>query len=112
MRSMRPGFQTSLAIRTAGFYKEKTEILRFAQNDSLQEAETTSLKLRNVPMKRFFRIFELSANEQRVVLIIMLILITIAVITYERRIHHASVESASAPQPKPSATVVQTVGDQ
>ena len=33
-------------------------------------------------MKRLFRIFELSANEQRVVLIIMLILITIAFVAY------------------------------
>jgi hypothetical protein len=63
-------------------------------------------------MKRLFGIFELSANEQRVVLIIMLILITIAVIAYERRSHHSPVESASATQPKPSPTVVQTVGDQ
>ena len=38
-------------------------------------------------MKRLLRIFELSANEQRVVLIIMLILITIAFVAYERRIH-------------------------
>ena len=33
MRSMRPGFQTSLAI--AGFRKEP-EILRFAQNDIMK----------------------------------------------------------------------------
>ena len=38
-------------------------------------------------MKRLFKIFELSKNEQRVVLIIMLILITVALLGYERRVH-------------------------
>jgi hypothetical protein len=63
-------------------------------------------------MKRLFRIFELSKNEQRVVLIIMFILIAIAFVAYERRIHYSPVESASATQPKPSPTAVETVGDQ
>lgn len=43
-------------------------------------------------MKRLFGIFELSPNEQRVVLIIMFILITIAVLAYERRTHRSPVE--------------------
>ena len=51
-------------------------------------------------MKRFFRIFELSKNEQRVVLIVILALITIAFIGYERRVHRASVPSTSATEPK------------
>ncbi len=63
-------------------------------------------------MKRLLRIFVLSANEQRVVLIIMLILITIAFVAYERRIHQSSVRPALATQPRPSPTVVETVGDQ
>ena len=63
-------------------------------------------------MKSLLRILELSANEQRVVLIIMLILIAIAVIAYERRTHHSPVQSASATKPRPSPTVVETVGDQ
>ena len=63
-------------------------------------------------MKRFLKIFELSANEQRVVLLIMLILITIALVAYQRRIHHSPVESAVATQPKPSQTAVGMVGDQ
>jgi hypothetical protein len=63
-------------------------------------------------MKRLFRIFELSVNEQRVVLIIMLVLITIAFVAYERRVHHSPVESALSTQPKPSPTVVEAVGDQ
>jgi hypothetical protein len=62
-------------------------------------------------MKGLFRIFELSANEQRVVLIIIFILITIAFVAYERRVHHSPVESALSTQPKPSPTVVETIGD-
>ncbi len=44
-------------------------------------------ELRNNSMKRLFRIFELSKNEQRVVLIVMFVLITVAFVGYERRIH-------------------------
>jgi hypothetical protein len=39
-------------------------------------------------MKRLFRIFELSKNEQRVVLIVMFVLLAVAFIGYERRIGH------------------------
>ena len=60
-------------------------------------------------MKRLFRIFELSVNEQRVVLIIMLSLLMIAFVAYEVRIHHSAIEAASATQPKPSPTVAETV---
>ena len=45
----------------------------------------------NESVKRFFRIFELSKNEQRVVLIVMLVLITIAFVQYERRVHRPPV---------------------
>jgi hypothetical protein len=69
-------------------------------------------ELRHNKMKRLFGIIELSANEQRVVLIIILSLIIIAVVAYERRVHDAPVKSAFARQPQPSATAVQTVGDQ
>ena len=62
-------------------------------------------------MKRLFRIFELSKNEQRVVLIVILILITMALLGYERRVHHSAVGSAVATQPKPSPTAVETNGD-
>ena len=41
-------------------------------------------------MKRFLRIFELSKNEQRVVLIVMFVLIAIAFVGYERRIRPLS----------------------
>ena len=58
-------------------------------------------------MKRLLRIFELSKNEQRVVLIILLILITIAFIGYERRIRCSAVQPATATQTTPSATAVQ-----
>jgi hypothetical protein len=52
-------------------------------------------------MKDLFRIFKLSKNEQRVVLIIMLILITIAFVAYERHIHPL-LQPAAAMEPKPS----------
>jgi ABC-type Fe3+ transport system permease subunit len=55
-------------------------------------------------MKRLLRIFELTANEQRVVLIIMLILITIAFVAYERRMHHSAVQPTAAVQAKRSPT--------
>jgi hypothetical protein len=53
-------------------------------------------------MKRLLRIFELSKNEQRVVLVVMLILIAIAFVRYERRVHHSPVQQTSTPAAKPS----------
>ena len=46
-------------------------------------------------MKRLLRIFELSKNEQRVVLILMLVLFTIAFIGYERRVHRSPVQATT-----------------
>jgi len=55
-------------------------------------------------MKRFFRIFELTKNEQRVVLIVILILITIAFVAYQRRIHPRFQQTtATVPKPSPNA---------
>jgi hypothetical protein len=62
-------------------------------------------------MKRFFRIFELSKNEQRVVLIVMLVLIAIAFVGYERRIHRHPAQLTSAMEPKSSPTPVETEDD-
>jgi Tfp pilus assembly protein PilE len=59
-------------------------------------------------MKRFLRIFELSKNEQRVVLIIMLILIAIAFVGYERRVRHSPVQHASAAEAKQSPSLMKT----
>jgi hypothetical protein len=59
-------------------------------------------------MKSFLRIFELTKDEQRVVLIVMLILITIAFVAYERCVHHSAVGSALATQPTASPTPVET----
>jgi hypothetical protein len=53
-------------------------------------------------MKRLFRIFELSKNEQRVVLIVMLFLIAIAFLRYERRVHRPQIHPTSASEAKPS----------
>lgn len=57
-------------------------------------------------MKRFFRIFELSKNEQRVVLLVMFALITIALVGYERRVHHRRVQSTSAAEVTPSPSPI------
>ena len=53
-------------------------------------------------MKRLLGIFELSKNEQRVVLFVILMLVAIALIGYERRIHRRWVQPTSATQPKGS----------
>jgi hypothetical protein len=53
-------------------------------------------------MKRPFRIFELSKNEQRVVLVVMLILIAIAFVGYERRAHQRAAQPTSATEANPS----------
>jgi hypothetical protein len=58
-------------------------------------------------MKRLLRIFDLSKNEQRVVLIVVLALIAGALVRYERRIHarpvQAVAEAESKASPSPSA---------
>jgi hypothetical protein len=61
-------------------------------------------------MKRFLRIFELSRNEQRVVLIVVLAVLAIAFIGYERRVHHFPLQPVSATELKPSPSAVETVG--
>jgi len=53
-------------------------------------------------MKRFFRIFELTKNEQRVVLILLLVLFGITFAAYERRIHHYPMQPTPATKAKPS----------
>jgi hypothetical protein len=63
-------------------------------------------------MKWPFRIFELSKNEQRVVLIVMFVLIAIAFIGYQRRVRHSFVQQASAIEPKASPSPVQPQGEQ
>jgi hypothetical protein len=50
------------------------------------------------------RIFDLSKSEQRVVLIVMLILITVAFIGYQHRVHHRPVQVTSGTEPNPSST--------
>ena len=61
-------------------------------------------------MKHLFRIFDLSKSEQRVVLIIMFILITIAFVGYQRRVHRP-IHPTSATETQPSPSPVQT-GDE
>ena len=59
-------------------------------------------------MKRFFRIFELSKNEQRVVLIVMFVLITVALIGYQRRIRSVHLRPAATPEAKTYPSPAQT----
>jgi hypothetical protein len=63
-------------------------------------------------MKRLLRIFELSNNEQRVVLIVMLMLIMIAFVGYERRVHHRAGQLTSGMKTQPSPTPVEMHDDQ
>jgi hypothetical protein len=55
-------------------------------------------------IKRLLGIFELTKNEQRVVLIVTLILIAIAFVGYERRVHRNRVQQTSVTEAKPSPT--------
>ena len=63
-------------------------------------------------MKRLLRIFELTKNEQRVVLIIMLVLIMIAFVGYERRLHRSPAQPTSTAEAKPSPSPLETKDDQ
>jgi hypothetical protein len=63
-------------------------------------------------MKRLFRIFELSKNEQRVVLIVIFILITIAFVGYECRVYRSHIRVLTVPEHKTYATPAQTKDEQ
>lgn len=63
-------------------------------------------------MKPVLRIFQLSKNEQRVVLIVMLALIMVAFIGYQRRVHRLHVHAPSIPEMKTSPSPEQTEGAQ
>jgi len=62
-------------------------------------------------MKRVFRIFELTKNEQRVVLVVMLILLAIAFMGYQHRVHHPVFRQVSATDARSSPTPVETEGE-
>jgi len=59
-------------------------------------------------MKRLFRIFELSKNEQRVVLIVMFVLITVVFVGYERRLHSVHLRPPAPPEAKATPSPLQT----
>jgi hypothetical protein len=63
-------------------------------------------------MKRLLRIFELSNNEQRVVLIAIFALIAIAFIGYERRIHRVSAQPAPGTELTPAPSPARTENEQ
>jgi len=62
-------------------------------------------------MKRLLRIFELSNSEQRVVLVVVLLLIAIGFVGYVRRGRHLPIQPISATEAKPSPTVGQIEED-
>ena len=59
-------------------------------------------------MKRLFRIFELSKSEQRVVLIVMFVLITVVFVGYQRRLHGVHLGPPVPPEAKTTPSPVQT----
>ena len=59
-------------------------------------------------MKRLFRIFEISKNEQRVILIVVFALVAIAFVSYERRVSHHPVETTFTAESKASPTPAET----
>jgi hypothetical protein len=59
-------------------------------------------------MKRLLRIFELTKNEQRVVLIMMLVLLGVAFVEYQRRLHRPQLQVRSEAEANPSPGPVQT----
>jgi hypothetical protein len=59
-------------------------------------------------MKRLFQVFDLSKNEQRVVLIVMLVLIAMAFVRYERRLHRPEVQPMLTTEQQPSPSPVET----
>ena len=58
-------------------------------------------------MKRLFRIFDLSKNEQRVVLIVTLVLLGVALIGYERRVGHFPAQRTLPAEVKSSPSPVE-----
>ena len=63
-------------------------------------------------MKRLFRIFDLTKNEQRVILIVMLVLIAVALVGYERRVHRSMVQPTASTEAKPPPTPPETENEQ
>ena len=63
-------------------------------------------------MKRFLRIFELSTNEQRVVLIVIFVLLAVAFAEYERRVHYSFVQQTSVREQKSTPTPFETENEQ
>lgn len=63
-------------------------------------------------MKRVLGVFVLSKSERRVVLIVMLALIAVALVRYERRIHARPVQAAAAAESMASPSPQETEDEQ
>ena len=59
-------------------------------------------------MKPLLRIFDLSKNEQRVVLVVILFLVAIAFVGYERRVHRVHGGAPTVPEVRTSPSPVPT----
>jgi hypothetical protein len=59
-------------------------------------------------MKWLFRIVEVSKSEQRVVLIVMFVLITVVFVGYERRMHSVHLRPPAPPEAKTTPSPAQT----
>jgi hypothetical protein len=59
-------------------------------------------------MKRLLTIFDLSKNEQRVVLIVVFALITVVFVGYERRMHSVHPRPPAPPEAKTTPSPAQT----
>ena len=62
-------------------------------------------------MKGLFQIFYLSKNEQRVVLIVMLVLVAIAFVGYERRVNRGHARMPTVPEARISPSPPQTADE-
>jgi hypothetical protein len=63
-------------------------------------------------MKRLFRIFVLSKSEQRAVVLIVLTLIVVALVGYQRRAHQFPIQLATATEPKALPTPAELKDEQ
>jgi hypothetical protein len=63
-------------------------------------------------MKRLLQIFELSKNEQRVVLIVIFVLVAIAFVGYGSRIHRSSLQPMSATKAQASPSPLEIKDEQ
>jgi hypothetical protein len=103
-----PGKQTSRPFAMTAW----KAVFHFGQHAGNLRFHRAIYKVAPQQMKRLIRIFELAKNEQRVVLIVMLVLVAIAFIGYEHRVHHTSVQPTSSAEAKSSPSPAENQDEQ